>query len=116
MPKQFKLSKDQIKPLVTGLGACIASDKITVEGYPVGFMYREEPINATDSGWRFMSGYEDEAYMEDSRNHSIYEVNTIANYDPSIISFLDLPIGSVYEKPPESKNFVPVSDWAPPED
>ncbi|HEV2612098.1 MAG TPA: DUF2185 domain-containing protein [Noviherbaspirillum sp.] len=116
MPKQFKLSKEQIRPLITGYGGCIASDKITVEGLPVGFMYREEPINDMDSGWRFMSGYEDETYMDDSRNHSIYEVNTIANYDPTIISFLDSPVGSVYEKRTESKGFVAVTDWNPPEE
>ncbi|WP_334188160.1 DUF2185 domain-containing protein [Noviherbaspirillum sp.] len=116
MPKKFKLSSEQIKPLITGYGGCIASDKITVEGFPVGFMYREEPVNNMDSGWRFMSGYEDEIYMDDSRNHSIYEVNTIANYDPTIISFLDSPVGSVYEKPMESKDFIAVPDWAPPEE
>ena len=30
---------------------------ITVDGYPVGFMYREEP-NDVDGGWRFFSGKE----------------------------------------------------------
>ncbi|MCL2308822.1 MAG: DUF2185 domain-containing protein [Proteobacteria bacterium] len=113
--KKFRLSKEQIKPLAEGYGGCIASDMITVDGYPVRFMYREEPHNDLDSGWRFLSGYEDDAYMENSANHAVYEVNTIANYDPSIIPFLDAPEGSAFEKTPESERFVDVTDEAPQE-
>jgi hypothetical protein len=54
--KKFKLTADQIKPLVTGRGACLATDKITVEGRRVGYMYRERPDNKLDSGWRFFAG------------------------------------------------------------
>lgn len=113
MTKQFRLSKDQIKPLAEGYGGCIATDMITVEGYPVRFMYREAPDNDADSGWRFMSGYEDDSYMNNPANHAVYDVNTIANYDASIIRFLDAPEGSAFEKTPESERFLAVADWAP---
>ena len=113
MSKNFKLRKEEIKPIATGHGGCIATDKITVEGYPVRFMYRENPDNDIDSGWRFMSGFENNEYMNKPSNHAAYDVNTIANYDPSIIPFLGSPIGSVYETTPESEIFVAVTDWAP---
>ena len=115
MTKQFKLSADQIKPLAEGYGGCIATDKITVEGYPVRFMYREAPDNEFDSGWRFMSGFEDDTYMDDPDNLAIYDVNTIANYDPSIVPLLEAPEGSAFEKTSESERFLAVSDWAPDE-
>lgn len=114
MTRQFRLSKDQIKPLAEGYGGCIATDKITVEGHPVRFMYREAPDNDVDSGWRFMSGLEDDAYMDNPANHAIYDVNTIANYDPSIVPLLDAPEGSAFEKTEESERFLAVADWAPP--
>lgn len=113
MKKAFKLAAGQIKPLATGRGGCIATDRITVDGYPVRFMYREAPDNRVDSGWRFMSGFEDDAYMDAPNNHGVYDINTIANYDPSIIPFLDAPVGSVFEKRPESEQFVAVHDWKP---
>ena len=115
MAKQFKLTAEQIKPVAEGYGGCIATDKITVEGYPVRFMYREAPDNEFDSGWRFMSGFEDDAYMDDPDNLAIYDVNTIANYDPSIVPLLEAPEGSAFEKTPESERFLPVADWAPDE-
>jgi len=113
MGKNFKLSKDQIRPLAVGYGGCIATDKITVDGMPVLFMYRQAPDNNIDSGWRFMSGLESDAYMDNPANHCVYDINTIANYDPSIIPFLNAPEGSAYEKTSESERFVLVTDWAP---
>jgi len=92
--KQFKLPKEQIKPLAHGYGACFASDMITVEGHKVGYMYREDADFKEDGGWRFLSGYEDDAYMENPDNLGVYDVNTIANYDPDIIPFLDRPVGT----------------------
>jgi hypothetical protein len=114
MPR-FKLSKEEIQPLAVGFGACIASSKITVDGLPVRFMYREKPDNDVDSGWRFFSGLEDPDYLNDADNHAIYDVNTIANYDPSILPLLESPAGSAFEKTPEDEEFVEV-EFNPPDD
>ena len=97
-PKKYKLEAQQIRPLATGRGGCIASDRITVDGMPVGYMYRKEPINEFDSGWAFLAGDETQAYMDEPECHGIYDVNTIANYDPHIILFLDAPEGSEFAR------------------
>lgn len=76
---------------------CIVSDKITKEGFKVGYMYREEPADGNpDSGWRFMAGNEDNEYMNNPNNHHIFAINTICNYDKDIISYLKSKIGSAY--------------------
>ncbi|HWO22837.1 MAG TPA: DUF2185 domain-containing protein [Kofleriaceae bacterium] len=111
--KPYKLAAAEIRPLAEGHGACIASDKITVLGHPVRFMYREQAIHAVDSGWRFLSGLESDAYMQDAANHAFYDCNTIANYDPSIVPHLEAPLGSVFEKPPGAAEFARVTDWSP---
>lgn len=41
-----------------------------------------------------MSGDETQKYMDNSDNHSIYDLNTMANFDPEIIPFIELPIGT----------------------
>ncbi|MGH7217947.1 MAG: DUF2185 domain-containing protein [Candidatus Microsaccharimonas sp.] len=109
--KNFKLKAEDIKPLKTGMGGCIATDRITVDGYPVNFMYRARPVNPQDSGWCFFSGInEDAEYMDNPDNRTIFDVNSIANYDESIIPLLDAPIGSVFERD-ESGKFVEVHDF-----
>jgi len=83
---------------------CIASDKITREGFKVGYMYREKPDdNRPDSGWRFMAGNEDDEYMNNSNNHHIFAINTICNYDTDIIPYLKSEIGSAYIRIDNSK-------------
>ena len=105
MSKKFILRADELREIVPGLGACFASDHITVEGRKVGYMYREEPDNETDSGWRFLSGFESQEYLDDSKNLEIYDINTIANYDDDIVPFLTAPIGSTFTRT-ESGEFV----------
>ena len=51
--KNYRLQADDFKQLVAPMGSCIATDKITVDGLPVQFMYRQESDDESDSGWRF---------------------------------------------------------------
>jgi hypothetical protein len=105
--KRYRLHPDRFQPLAPGWGGCIATDRITVDGCPVGYMYRQVPRNDLDSGWRFLAGDEDEAYMADLGNHSVYEVNTIANYDPSIVDLLDSPFGAAFARDPLTGELLP---------
>jgi hypothetical protein len=114
MAKSFRLSADQFKPLATNRGGCIATDMITVDGHKVEYMYREPPSNDMDSGWRFMSGFESQDYMDDPSKHDVYDINTVANYDPDIVDWLDAPVGASFERLTPDGDLVPV-EYDPPE-
>jgi hypothetical protein len=96
--KNFKLKAEDIIKLIEPMGGCIATNKITVEGELVDYMFRDEPNNDLDSGWQFFSGTEDQDYIDDPNNSAIYDVNTIANYDRAIIPYLNLPYGTQLER------------------
>jgi len=98
MSKDFKLKPEEIKQLISPMGGCLATDKITVDGLPIDYMYREGADYEHDSGWRFFSGTEDQDYVDNPDNTMIYAVNTIANYDRAIIPYLHLPIGVELER------------------
>ncbi|WP_020600612.1 DUF2185 domain-containing protein [Spirosoma panaciterrae] len=108
--KDYKLRKEDIKVLTDFPGGCLASDKIVVEGLPVGYMYREESDVAQDNGWRFFSGTESEEYINDAQNIAYYSVNTIANYDPSILPYLESPVGSEFLRVVGSDKFERVEE------
>jgi hypothetical protein len=95
--KYFKNAAD-ILPIVGERGYCLGSKRITVDGARVGFLYREVPESQGDSGWHFMAGDESPEYCKNSSNFERYDVNTIANYDPEIIGFLDHPTGCEYDR------------------
>jgi hypothetical protein len=104
--KVFKIPREKIKKLIANLGSCYASDRITVDGLPVGYLYREEPENEIDSGWRFFSGDESQDYADNPDNFAIYDVNTICNYDAAVIPLLDSPYGSAFGREPSSDSFT----------
>ncbi|MVN23491.1 DUF2185 domain-containing protein [Mucilaginibacter arboris] len=100
MTKNFKLKADEILEIIPKMGSCIATDKITIEGMKVKYMYREEPDDKidSDSGWRFFSGTENQSYVDNPDNLMFYDLNTIANYDDAIIQYLNNPIGTELER------------------
>ncbi len=110
MKKNFKLKADQIQRLIPNLGACIATDKITVDGLKVGYMYHEESDRKSDSGWRIFSGTETQDYVDNSDNSAVYDLNTIANYDKAIIPYLELPIGTKLERIPKTDRFEAIDE------
>ena len=67
--------------------------KLQLKDKKVGYMYREKPDNETDSGWRFFAGNESDEYTNNPNNFSMFELNTICNYDSDIIPFLTKEIG-----------------------
>lgn len=90
--------KRQIRPIVTGRGACYASKRIAVGGARVGFLYREASEDPAHSGWWFLSGDETPEECDDPASFGIYDVNTIANLDPDVIELLDHPAGCEYDR------------------
>ena len=94
--KKYKLDSNDIKKLIEFNGGCIATDKITVDGMKVGYMYRENPTNENDSGWRFFFFFQDETYTNNPNNFSIFDLNTICNYDKDIIPYLHSTVGVSY--------------------
>jgi hypothetical protein len=111
--KRFKLRPDQIQPLAPGRGGCYATDQITVDGHRVGYMYRERADGGFDSGWRFFSGLESDDYANNPDNIEIYDINTLANYDPMIIPLLDAPPGSAFGREQKTGIFV-AEKFSPP--
>lgn len=72
------------------------SRKILDEGYKVGYMIREEPLNDNDSGWQFMAGNEDDEYLSNHKNLALLSINEINNLDSDIFKYLDCPFESEF--------------------
>lgn len=88
-------------------GSCIVSNKIMLDGMHVGYMYREEPDDSGDSGWRFLSGTERQQYVDDDSNHQVLAINSVIAADPAIGPYLDRPFGTELERV-EGKNIFQV--------
>ena len=84
------------KSMPTG---CIASNKVMVDGKPVGYMYREEPVTHwPDSGWRFFAGDEDGEYIKNPDNFKIYDIETLKKHDPQIAPYLNANYPAAFDR------------------
>jgi hypothetical protein len=93
------------------LGYVILSNLIAQGRSKVGFLYRENPDNKLDSGWRMFSGDEDEDYIENPDNFGMYDSKKVLDIDPSIESLLDSPYKTAFERSGPDQPFVQVHDF-----
>jgi hypothetical protein len=107
---KFRIPEEEIRDLVPGMGYSLVSNQITMDGLPVGYMYREEQMDKEDSGWRFLSGLETEEYLDDPDNSKALAVNVVANYDPAIIPYLRNKIGTDWERVEGTEEFRKIDD------
>ena len=68
---------------------CFVTNNVLYDGRQVGFLYREEPDNEDDSGWRFTAGDETDEYMEDSNNSSYVSLGAVLKEDDSFVDLLE---------------------------
>ena len=61
-------------------------------------MHRENPTNENDSGWRFFSGNGSDEYTNNPDNFSMFQLNTLCNYDSDIIPYLEKQVGKSFLK------------------
>ena len=87
------------------IGYALAPNLLVDNKLKVRFMYREEPDDASDSGWRFFSGDESYEYVNNPKNIGLYSIETITQIDPDIIPLLNNDIGTAFERESGEKPF-----------
>lgn len=70
------------------------SKKIAEEGWKAGYICRDEPLNERDSGWSFMAGNEDEAYVNDAANLVLMTIHQFLDLDRDVWKYIHHPAGT----------------------
>jgi hypothetical protein len=87
------------------LTRCYLTNRILRDGQRIGYLYREEPDTKEDSGWRFLTGDETDEYMDNSDNLAFVSIGAVLSRDDSILSLLEEPCGSSFQRDAESDEF-----------
>ena len=88
---------------------CFVTNNILYEGQLVGYLYREEPDNDDDSGWRFTTGEETDEYMDNSDNLSVVSLGAVLRQDHNFILLLEREAGVAFVKD-DNGNFIELDD------
>ena len=76
----------------------VVSRRVAGDGHPVCWLYREEPDNEADSGWRVFAGDEDNDYLDDMDNCRIVPLRDLMDRDPALEEVLRAPVFSAFER------------------
>jgi len=88
---------------------CFVTNNILYDGQQVGYLYREEPDNDDDSGWRFTTGTETDEYMDNSDNLSVVSLGAVLREDDSCLLLLEREAGVAFVKD-DKGNFIELDD------
>lgn len=91
------------------IGYIIASNEVAKERKRVGYLYREDPDDENDSGWRVFSGDEAQDYADNAENFAMYNASTILEIDPTIRELLGSPAPAAFERN-SSGEFVQIEE------
>lgn len=95
----------------------VLATKMLVNGKrKVRYMYREEPDNPQDSGWRFFCGDEDDDYVNNPDNIVICDIRTVLSVDNSILPYLSDSAYGAWEREDENTGFRVSDNFVPDEE
>lgn len=87
---------------VPNSGASVVSNNVLSGAGKLKWLVREESMNASDNGWRFLSDIDDNAYLSDPENFSVTAFNRVVEIEPAVLGLYGLPVGSDLELRRES--------------
>lgn len=76
------------------MGGSVVSNNITSQTGELKWCIREQPLNKVDNGWRFLSNIDDDEFLSNSDNMSIWDFSTIVEIEPAILSIYEMPVGT----------------------
>lgn len=91
-------------------GLCFVTKRVLEDGAPVGYLYREEPDNGDDSGWRFTANDESDDYINDSANVALVSLGAVLSVDDRCIALLDAPAGAAFAFDHNTQQFMAVDE------
>lgn len=83
-----------MKKYVENAGSCIVTKSILNGETKFRWLFREEPLNNIDTGWMAFGDSDNDEYVNDPKNLTVVDLNTLINIEPTILNVYEMPIGT----------------------
>lgn len=83
-----------MKKYVENAGSCIVTKSLLNGESSFRWLFREEPLNNIDTGWMAFGDSDNDEYVNDPKNLSVVDLNTLINIEPTILNVYEMPIGT----------------------
>lgn len=79
--------KKAIKNKIKNAGGMIITKSLFEESSRLKWLYREEPQNEVDNGWRAIGNSDNQEYMDNPDNRIAVDFNTFVNIEPAELNY-----------------------------
>ena len=83
-----------MKKYVENVGSCIITKSLLNGETKLRWLFREEPLNNIDTGWIAFGDSDNDDYVNNPKNLTVVDLNTLANIEPTILNVYKMPIGT----------------------
>ena len=83
-----------MKKYVENAGSCIVTKSILNGETKFRWLFREEPLDNIDTGWMAFGDSDNDEYVNDPKNLSVVDLNTLINIEPTILNVYEMPVGT----------------------
>ena len=83
-----------MKKYVENVGSCIVTKSILNGETKFRWLFREEPLNNIDTGWMAFGDSDNDDYVNDPKNLTVVDLNTLINIEPTTLNVYEMPIGT----------------------
>ncbi len=87
------------------------SEQVFQDGQCIRFLYREEPYDDQDSGWRVFTGEEEAEFCENLDNYRDCPLRDLIERDRSLGALFRSPVGSAFERATCGEDFHAVEGF-----
>lgn len=83
-----------MKKYVENAGSCIVTKSILNGETKFRWLFREEPLDNIDTGWMAFGDSDNDDYVNDPKNLTVVDLNTLINIEPTILNVYEMPVGT----------------------
>lgn len=102
----FKKTEEKESLKTHNLGGCIITRSLYEDTSKLKWIFREEPVNPADNGWRALGDTDTEDYINISGNNVVVDFDKLVEIEPAVLAIYDMPVGTDLEYDSQRKVFI----------
>ena len=102
----FKKEEEKETMNTHNLGGCIITRSLYEGTSKLKWIFREEPVNPADNGWRALGDTDTEEYINIPENNLVVDFDRLVEIEPAVLAIYDMPVGTDLEYDSQRRIFI----------
>ena len=103
---KFKKAEEKETLNTHNLGGCIITRSLFEGTSKLKWIFREEPVNPADNGWRALGDTDTEEYINIPENNLVVDFDRLVEIEPAVLAIYDMPVGTDLEYDSQRRIFI----------